>query len=160
MDMTGGLVSDSNVIQKENTMVETTTRDDSNDQGWPEELEPEAAEVRDSHAALGEGGDSLGAAVRLEQFRRAHEVVTLPVEELEAFSADLIRQAQDQERAKGRRTREPEVFSAADELAAVKYAREQGFITALEAQRKVRKLLRLAGKRKLADRRPTRRRAR
>jgi hypothetical protein len=157
--MTYGLVSD-NVHKKEDTMAEHVDgRTDrhvdelpGDEAGWPALLEQEAGE---SGANLEERAD-----VRLERFRRAHETVTLPVEELEAFSNDLIRQAQDQERSKGRRYREPEVFSATDELAAVKYAREQGFITKLEAQRKVRKLLRLKGKRTLADQAARRRRAR
>jgi len=38
---------------------------------------------------------------------------------------------------------EPEAWCPSDRLACIKYAREQGFITALEAQREVRKLLHL-----------------
>jgi hypothetical protein len=97
------------------------------------------------------------AEVRLEQFRRSHEIVPIDVAELEGFANDLIRQGYERGRTKVRK--EPEVWTAADELSAVKYAQERGYITDLEAQRKVRKLLRLKGKRVLAvkRRRATRR---
>jgi hypothetical protein len=102
--------------------------------------------------------DEEPVGVRLERFRRAHDNVTLPVEELEAFANDLIRQGEERGRSKNRR--EPEVWTANDQVNAVKYARDMGYVTDLEAQRLIRKLLRLPGKRTKAAARPRRQRAR
>jgi hypothetical protein len=125
---------------KEETMIrldEHPTNEELN-----AELDPEI----DGRAVPDETGRPLedDPSVRLERFRREHEAVTIPVEELEGFANDLIRQGYERGRAKVRK--EPEVWTAADELSAVKYAQERGYITDLEAQRKVRKLLRLEGK--------------
>ena len=107
------------------------------DQNWPEGVNEPLPEPEEEPVE-----------VRLERFRREHaDGVTLSVGELEGWVQDLIRQGEDRERRRGRRGRDPEVFSAGEELNAVRYAEERGFITPLEAQKKVRKLLRLPGKR-------------
>jgi hypothetical protein len=166
--MTYGLVSD-NVYKKEDTMVETTT---------PEAIKaavtcPLCGKTRAQHVDPNICPGPIGgwaaryaeAGLLVPEFLKhdpmttvARSPLTVSLEDLEIWGADFLRQAE--ERAKKRATREPEVFSAGDELAAVKYAREQGFITKLEAQRKVRKLLRLKGKRTLAERPRRARRAR
>lgn len=66
--------------------------------------------------------------------------------EFEDFCQDLVREA-TRAQARRKKTPDPEVFSATEERETAKWAYEQGFITDLEAQRIVRRLLRLPGKR-------------
>lgn len=111
--------------------------------------------------AIQEPTDPVEAALgRLRDFsiRAAGGVAFTSSELFNDFCRDLVEEARSTERSRTR-GKEPEVWSASEELAAVKYAREQGYVTALEAQRKVRKLLRLKGRRTLADAAATRRRA-
>lgn len=100
------------------------------------------------------------ALARLAEFniRAAGGVAFTSGQGFQDFCHDLIEQARVMER-KRPRTKEPEVWSAAEQLSAVKYAREQGFVTPLEGQKIVRKLLKLRGMRSLAVPAPRARRA-
>ena len=100
------------------------------------------------------------AQARLRDFtaRAAGGVVFTSADLFHEFCTDLMRLAEDGARKKPK-GKEPEVWAASDQLSAVKYAREQGFVTPLEAQRLVRKLLRLKGMRSLAVAPPRVRRA-
>jgi hypothetical protein len=135
-----------------------------------EELDPRDAvephSLFDHPDAPDYGAEALSvreAEARLRDFtaRAAGGVVFTSAAQFEEFCQDLILQATEAARKRparnGRTPTDP--WSANEQLNAVKYAEEQGFVTPLEAQRLVRKLLKLPGKRTLAVARPRARRA-
>lgn len=103
------------------------------------------------------------ALARLAEFqvRAAGGVAFTSGQGFTEFCNDLIARATEVARKRpvknGRTPTDP--WSANEQLNAVKYADEQGYITPLEAQRLIRKLLKMPGRASLAVPRPRTRRA-